>query len=254
MLDLNGKIALVSGGYGLYGKHISSALCEAGAQVIIASRNIDRCLKYAEKLKTEGYKADGMELDLSDQKSIQNLEEKIISEYGQLDILVNNAVARAGGDLETMTVEQWEKAQKVNSTGLFLINKIFVTQMVKQGYGNIINISSIQGVTGPHFPIYKNTDMTSPVNYTYDKWGMVGLTKWMANYYGKYNIRVNCISPGGYYNEQPEEFVKRYNEQTPLKRMADDDDIKGPVVFLASDASKYITGHNLVVDGGWTCW
>lgn len=254
LLSLEGKIAVVTGGYGLYGKNISRALCEAGAIVIIASRNVKKCREYAEQLKSEGYKATGMKLDLADKSSIYNLKNNIINNYDRIDILVNNAVARAGGDLDTMTVEQWEKAQKVNSTGLFLISKIFVQQMVEQGFGNIINISSIQGVTGPHFPVYKNTDMTSPVNYTYDKWGMVGLTKWMANYYGKYNIRVNCISPGGYYNDQPEEFVKRYNERTPLGRMADDDDIKGPVVFLASDASKYITGHNLLVDGGWTCW
>ena len=116
--------------------------------------------------------------------------------------------------------------------------------------GSIINISSIQGAVGPNFTVYGNTGMSSPVNYSYDKWGMVGLTKWMANYYGEYNIRVNCISPGGYAEGEQDdknEFVRNYRKYTPLCRFADDDDIKGPVVFLASEASRYVTGHNLLV-------
>jgi NAD(P)-dependent dehydrogenase (short-subunit alcohol dehydrogenase family) len=140
-----------------------------------------------------------------------------------------------------------------------LINKAVVEQMVKQKAGSIINIGSIQGAVGPNFEVYGSTGMTSPLNYTYDKWGMVGLTKWMANYYGKYNIRVNCISPGGYgpgieasFGEN--EFTHNYKKLTPLGRFATDDDIKGAIVFLASDASSYVTGHNLLVDGGWTSW
>lgn len=129
--------------------------------------------------------------------------------------------------------------------------------MKEQRSGSIINISSIQGVSGPNFPVYGSTGMSSPVNYTYDKWGMIGFTKWMANYYGKYNIRVNAISPGGYNpdafkDKDKQEFVENYIRLTPLGRFADEDDIKGPVVFLASEAAKYVTGHNLLVDGGWT--
>ena len=131
--------------------------------------------------------------------------------------------------------------------------------MLTQQSGNIINISSIQGAVGPNFPVYGSTGMTSPVNYTYDKWGMVGFTKWLANYYGKNNIRANCISPGGYgpgvdQMKGKEEFVENYKRLTPLGRFAGDDDIKGPVVFMASDASAFITGQNLLVDGGWTSW
>ncbi|MDD3839425.1 MAG: SDR family oxidoreductase [Clostridia bacterium] len=254
MFKLDGKVAVVTGGYGLYGKNISLALCEAGASIIIASRNVQKCEEYAQELNEQGYKAEGMKLDLGDQNSIQSLLDGIVKKHGKVDILVNNAVTRGGDDLEKMTKEDWERVQDINATGLFLINQIFVKQMVKQGFGNILNISSIQGVAGPHFPVYKGTDMSSPVDYTYHKWGMLGLTKWMANYYGKYNIRVNAISPGGYYTNQNPVFVERYNERTPLGRMANDDDIKGAVVFLVSDASQYITGENIMLDGGWSCW
>jgi NAD(P)-dependent dehydrogenase (short-subunit alcohol dehydrogenase family) len=162
-------------------------------------------------------------------------------------------------DLEDLSKSDIESAQLVNSTGLFLLTKSVVRLMREQGSGNIINISSIQGVVGPNFPVYGNTGMTSPVNYTYDKWGMVGFTKWLANYYGKFNIRANCISPGGYgpgivSGIERDEFITNYKRLTPLGRFAEDNDIKGPVVFLASEASSYVTGHNLLVDGGWTNW
>lgn len=257
--SLKDKVAIVTGGYGLYGRHITEALCEAGAQVIIASRNAGKCIELSEELKARGMKAEGMELDLGNEDSIKELVEKVMDKHGHIDILVNNAVLRAGAkDIEDVTGEEWEEAQKVNSTGLMLISRETVKIMRKQCSGTIINISSIQGVVGPNFSVYGDTGMSSPTNYTYDKWGMVGFTKWMANYYGKHNIRVNCISPGGYNpgvtDDEDSEFVRNYRKLTPLGRFADDDDIKGPVVFLASDASKYITGHNLVVDGGWTSW
>src|SRR5690606_21524377 len=136
-----------------------------------------------------------------------------------------------------------------------LLSKAVVSTMRERHEGNIINISSIQGILGPHFPVYGDTGMTSGIEYTYAKWGIVGMTKWLANYYGKYNIRVNCISPGGYNpsNNDDEitsnEVLKRYLERTPLGRMADEDDIKGAIVYLASPAAKYVTGHNLVLDG-----
>ena len=260
LFDLTGKIALVTGGTGLFGKPISTALAEAGATVIIASRGVENCQKDAEQLNQQGYRAEGMLLDLSDEKNIKDLVDLIISKYNQVDILVNNAVSREGyKKLEETTKADWELSQTINSTGLMLISKEVVAHMVKKNSGSIINIGSIQGSVGPNFAVYGNTGMSSPLAYTYDKWGMVGLTKWMANYYGKYNIRVNCISPGGFgpgitasFGEN--EFTENYKKLTPLGRFADDDDIKGPVVFLASAASAYISGHNLMVDGGWTSW
>jgi NAD(P)-dependent dehydrogenase (short-subunit alcohol dehydrogenase family) len=255
LYDLSGKTAIVTGGTGLFGKPISEALAEAGATVIIASRKKENCEAVAEELILSGYKAEGAFLDLGNEKSITDLVAMVTERYNRIDILVNNSVSREGyKKLEATTGEDWEKAQHINATGLMLMSKAAVLQMTKQQKGCIINIGSIQGAVGPNFEVYGNTGMTSPLNYTYDKWGMVGLTKWMANYYGKHNIRVNCISPGGYgpgieasFGEN--EFTHNYKRLTPLGRFAYDDDIKGPVVFLASEASAYVTGHNLMVDG-----
>lgn len=260
LFRLDGKLAIVTGGAGLYGRQISIALAEAGANVIIASRDEAGCKEFAAALKAKGLKAEGYFLDLADEASISNFIKSIVSSYVRIDVLVNNAVSRQGfKNLDDLIKDDWENAQKINSTGLMLITQAVVRQMCEQGSGNIINISSIQGVVGPHFPVYGDTGMTSPLNYTYDKWGMVGFTKWIANYYGKHHIRCNCISPGGYgpgvsdsFGET--EFTKNYLKLTPLGRFADEDDIKGPVVFLASEASAYVTGHNLIVDGGWTSW
>lgn len=257
---LDNKIAIVTGGAGLFGKPISAALAEAGAQVIIGSRDELKCKAYAEVLKAQNLKAEGMFLDLADEQSIQEFTGRINETYGQIDVLVNNAVSREGfKDLEEISRAGWEKGQTINSTGMMLITQSVIKLMRKQKTGNIINIGSIQGTVGPNFPVYGDTGMTSPVNYTYDKWAMVGFTKWIANYYGKFNIRANCISPGGYGPGVAEmigntEFVENYKRLTPLGRFADDEDIKGPVVFLASDASAFVTGHNLLVDGGWTSW
>jgi NAD(P)-dependent dehydrogenase (short-subunit alcohol dehydrogenase family) len=257
---LDGKIAIVTGGAGYYGKPICLALAEAGAKVIIASRDLSKCREFELSLKEKGLDAEAMALDLGKQDSINALTEAVYEKYGRIDVLVNNAVSREGfRDFEKIEKDDWENAQQINSTGLVLITQSVIKIMRHQGSGNIINIGSIQGTVGPNFPVYGDTGMTSPLSYTYDKWAMVGFTKWIANYYGKFNIRANCISPGGYGPGVAEsigenEFVENYKRLTPLGRFADDDDIKGPVVFLASAASSYITGHNLLVDGGWTSW
>ena len=260
MFRLDGKVAIVTGGAGYFGKPISMALAEAGATVIIASRDEAKCKAYATMLQERNLRAEGVFLDLADEASINDFTKLILEKYGRIDILVNNAVSRDGfNNLEQIDKAGWERAQTINSSGLVLLTKAVIQQMLTQKSGNIINIGSIQGTVGPNFPVYGDTGMTSPLNYTYDKWAMVGFTKWLANYYGRFNIRANCISPGGYgsgVNEQfgENEFVKNYKRLTPLGRFAEDDDIKGPVVFLASSASAYITGHNLLVDGGWTNW
>ena len=260
MFRLDSRVAIVTGGAGLYGKPISEALAEAGAFVIIASRDRLKCKEYAAMLGSKNLKAEGMHLDLEDENSINEFTSEVLGKFGRIDILVNNAVSREGfKNLEDLSRQDWEGGQAINSTGLMLITRAVVKQMCLQRAGTIINIGSIQGAVGPHFPVYEGTTMTSPVNYTYDKWAMVGFTKWLANYYGKFNIRANCLSPGGYgpgvadtYGENS--FVEKYKQLTPLARFAVDDDIKGPVVFLASDASAYVTGHHLLVDGGWTSW
>lgn len=260
LFDLTGRIAIVTGGAGLYGKSISLALAEAGATVIVASRDLAKCETLVANMVSEGLKADAFQLDQGDEQSIHDFVDGVISKYQRVDVLVNNSVTRNGlADLDQVTKEGWESAQRINSTGLMLITQAVIRHMVTANQGNIINVGSIQGTRGPRFPVYGDTGMSSPVNYTYDKWGMVGFTKWIANKYGKHNIRCNCLSPGGYgpgvlkvvgHNE----FYDNYINLTPLRRFADDNDLKGPVVFLASDASGYITGHNLLVDGGWTSW
>lgn len=259
MFKLDGKIAIITGGAGLYGKPISQALAQAGAHVIIASRDSEKCEMFARELQKEKWKAQGAFLDLGDEQSIAAFTAKIYEQHGHIDILVNNAVSREGArDLALISKPDLEKSQLINYTGLMLLTKAVIKIMVEQKHGNIINISSIQGAVGPNFPVYGDTGMSSPVTYTFEKWGMIGFTKWIANYYGKFNIRANCISPGGYGPDIREsklpEFIENYIRLTPLKRFAEDDDIKGPVVFLASDASAYVTGHNLMVDGGWTSW
>lgn len=260
LFRLDGKIAVVTGGSGLFGRPISLALAEAGAQVIIASRNIASCQAVAAEIQGQGLCAEAATLDQGDQRSLDAFMHFVRDRWGRVDVLVNNAVTREGaGDLEDLTEEGLSTEQRVNISGMFLLTAAVVRMMCAQGGGSIINIGSIQGTVGPHFPVYGDTGMSSPVNYTYEKWGMVGFTKWLANYYGRHHVRANCISPGGYgpgVRGTPgrEEFIDNYQRLTPLGRFAGDDDIKGPVVFLASEASAYVTGHNLVVDGGWTSW
>jgi NAD(P)-dependent dehydrogenase (short-subunit alcohol dehydrogenase family) len=176
-----------------------------------------------------------------------------MKKHGRIDVLVNNAVARAGGDLRQTSASEWEESMAVNSTGLFLACKIFSEPMQQARSGSIINIASIYGMVGPDFTIYHGTKLTNPVNYAFAKGGMINLTRYLASFLAPYNVRVNCLSPGGFRDEQtPEEFVPNYIRRTPMGRMAEADDIKGPVVFFASEASRYITGQNLAVDGGWT--
>jgi len=252
LFRLDGRIALVTGGAGIYGVHITRALAEVGAHVVVASRDLEQCEKVAGEMSEEGLKVSAARLDLGSSESISTVCENIASEFGKVDILFNNAVARAGGDPSTVTEEQWESAMRINSTGFFLATKIFGEQMIRQRSGVMVNISSIYGVVAPNFNIYEGTDMTSPANYAFAKAGMINYTRYAASYYGKFGIRVNCISPGGFQTDQPDIFIKNYSKQTLLGRMATDDDIKGAAVFLASDASSYITGQNLMVDGGWT--
>lgn len=252
LFRLDSKVALVTGGAGIYGVHITRALAEVGAHVVVASRNLEQCEKVANEMQAEGLKVSAAQLDLGSSESIQKVCENIVSEFGKVDILFNNAVARAGGNPSTVTEEQWITAMQINSTGFFMASKIFGEQMIKQLSGVMVNISSIYGVVGPNFNIYEGTEMTSPANYAFAKGGMINYTRYAASYYGKFGVRVNCISPGGFQTDQPKSFIENYSKQVPLGRLATDDDIKGAAVFLASDASGYITGQNLLVDGGWT--
>jgi len=254
--SLEGKVALVTAGAGpLFGSSISEALVEAGATLITASRSLERNTAYTEELRRQGYDAYGMELDITDISSITALHDQILAQFGRLDILVNSALARVGGSFETQTPEDWLHSAKGDMVGLFAICKAFVPDMVRQGKGSIINISSIYGVVANDPSLYEGTGMLQPPHYNFVKAGMINFTRHIANYYGKKGVRANCIAPGGYFGD-PEEgeepFLSNYKKRCPIGRGLHNEDIKGAVVFLASDASEYVTGITLMVDGGWT--
>lgn len=249
--SLSEKVAIVTGGAGLYGKFIVEGLVEAGAFVYIASRNIERCREFAEYLKEKGYKVEATKLDQSDEESINDLKEKVIRERERIDVLVNNAVLRPMKSYYD-EIERFRISMEVNAVGIFNLTRTIGEVMKEQRSGSIINISSIQGIVGPDFTLYEGTDMDVPPDYFFHKGGLINLTRYFASRLGPYNIRVNCVSPGGLYTGQDERFVERYNKRTFLGRMANGEDIKGVVVFLASDASAYITGTNIVIDGGYT--
>lgn len=261
LFSLEGRVAIVTGGRGLYGASISLGLCEMGAKVVIASRSGDKCEEYAKELRAQGYEAVGMSLDLNSDESIEKLVADVVAKYGKIDILVNNAVDRSNlTSMPDATREKLQASMSTNLNGQIILAKVVVDDMIKRGVkGNVINISSMRGIDCPHFPFYPETWGDQPVNYTTEKWAMVGLTKFMAGRYGRHGIRVNCISPGGYNpgiseSESQKAFQQTYIDNTPLGCWANEDDIKGPVCFLASDAAGYVTGENLVMDGGWTIW
>ena len=260
LFSLEGRVAIVTGGRGLYGASISRGLCEAGATVIIASRNEAKCESLASELRADGYKAYGMALDLGSDESITNLANEVFDRFERIDILVNNAVDRRNmTSLANATRQKLQDSASINLNGQILLSQAVIPYMIEQNGGSIINISSMRGLDCPHFPFYPEAMGDQPVNYTTEKWAMVGLTKYMAGRYGKDHIRVNCIAPGGYNpglsdNPETKKFVDTYIENCPLGCWANEDDIKGPVVFLASDAANYVTGATLVMDGGWTIW
>ncbi len=251
---LDGKIALVTGGAGLYGKPISRALAEAGATVIVASRNRERCEEFAAQLREENLSCAAEQFDMDEESSIQRLNDRIVEAHGGVDILLNNAVARPMDSYEEGTPEQWADSLRVNITGIHLCTKVFSAGMIERGRGSIVNIGSIYGVFGPDFRIYEGESFTCPPDYACHKGAMIAYTKYCATRFVSHGVRVNCISPGGYLAGQADDFLARYNARIPMGRMAHDEDIAGPVVFLASEASRYITGINLIVDGGLSAW
>ncbi len=248
---LNGKTAVVTGPAGKYGRQIAEALAEAGANTILASRNLDAISKQAEEFRQKGWNAVSHQLDQADAESVQQLLDFVLKEYGKVDILVNNAVTRPMGDWSA-PAENFAESMKVNADGLFLMVRTFGESMAEKGGGSIINIGSIQGMVGPDYTLYEGLDWGMPPDYFFHKGGMLQLTRFAAAKLGPRGVRVNTVSPGGMYTGQDEVFVKRYSARTFLGRMANDTDLKGIIVFLACDSSAYITGANIPVDGGYT--
>ena len=251
--SLQGRVAVVSGGSGpMFGSSISEALAEAGATVVSASRSLERNESLAAGLRQLGHDAHAAQLDITDTDSITALCVHVQERFGGADILVNSAVVGRGGGFDEQTPQYWEHSAQGNMVGLFAMCKAFVPAMVERHRGSIINISSIYGVVANDPSLYEGTDMKQPPDYTFVKAGMINFTRYLANYFGKQGVRANCICPGGYANDQAGPFLDNYTKRVPVGRMLTNDDIKGAVVFLASDASEYVTGTSLMVDGGWT--
>ena len=268
--DLTDRVAIVTGGAGLLGREFCRTLAQAGAAVLVADLDGDAGADVAESLSQSGFPARSAATDVSQPDSIDGMVTAALEAWGRVDILVNSAALdpkfdpralqneqAASGAFETYPLELWQQALDVNLTGMFLACQAVAEPMLSQGRGVIINISSIYGVTAPDQRLYQQEGQPpryKPVYYTVTKAGVLGLTKYLAAYYAGQNIRVNALTPGGVYNDHDDEFVQAYAARSILGRMADKSDMNGALLFLASDASRYMTGANLVVDGGWTTW
>jgi NAD(P)-dependent dehydrogenase (short-subunit alcohol dehydrogenase family) len=251
MFDLAGKVAVVTGGAGLYGRQIAEALAEAGARTFMASRNLQRLRGQAEVFRRAGLDVTALEYDQASEESIRRLLAQAVEAAGGVDVLINNAVARPMGDWSN-PARQFAESMEVNATGLFIMTREFGEHMAQRGRGSIVNVGSIQGVVGPDFTLYEGLDWGAAPDYFFHKGGLMQLTRYAASKLGPRGVRVNAIVPGGFFNHQDASFVERYNARTLLGRMAGESDLKGAIVFLASDASAYVTAASIAVDGGYT--
>lgn len=251
LFNLTGKVALATGGAGLYGRQIVQALAEAGAKTFMASRDVDKLEKQAETFRNIGLDVTALQFDQASEPSIEQLLGQIVNATSGVDILVNNAVLRPMTDWSG-PAEQFAKSMEVNATGLFMITRTFGEHMAARGHGSIINVGSIQGLVGPDYTLYEGLNWGVAPDYFFHKGGLQQLTRFAASKLGPRGVRVNSIVPGGFFNNQDASFVERYNARTFLGRMANETDVKGAIVFLASDASLYITGASIPIDGGYT--
>ncbi len=272
--SLADRVAIVTGGTGLLGVEFCRTLAEAGARVVIADLNADAVSQLATSMIQSGYHVMGIATDITQPESVSNLLDETLSGFGRLDILVNSAaldpkfdppsldkMAKQGavsGAFEDYPLDTWKAALEVNLTGMFLCCQAAVKPMLAHGKkGSIINICSTYGLVGPDQRIYQRDGRQTsykPVYYSVTKAGVLGLTRYLSAYYAGTEIRVNALTPGGVYNSHDETFLNAYSARTIMGRMANKDEMNGALLFLASDASSYMTGSNLVVDGGWTAW
>jgi len=266
--SLNGKVALVTGGAGLLGKQFTLTLAQAGAHVIVADQNTELAQNQADTINKEGFSSIAVDVDITDPQSVTEMVKKAVSEFSRLDVLVNSAALdpkfdpqhsneQSNNSFENYPLKAWQDSLNVNLTGMFLTSQGVVRQMLKQGEGAVVNICSIYGLVGPDQDIYRipgQPEKFKPVDYSVTKAGVLGFTRYLAAYLAGKNIRVNALSPGGVNNDHEKVFVKNYSAHTILGRMSKLDEMNGALLFLASDASSYMTGSNLIVDGGWTAW
>ncbi len=262
LYDLTGKVALVTGGARTLGYDMATALAEAGADVVITSRKLEGAQASAREIaRATGRKAAGLACDVRFEDQVAAMVKAALAEFGRIDILVNNAgnvvSTPENKPLEQRPLEEWEFTMDVNVKGVFLCTKHVVALAMKPARrGAIINMGSVAGMMGKDHRVYEGTRMGGvTIDYVAAKGGVISMTREMACWLAQYNIRVNCISPGGFWRKQDERFVERYSYLVPMGRMGQDGkEMKGAVVFLASEASSYVTGINLPVDGGMTAW
>lgn len=250
LFSLKNKIILVTGGAGMYGKCIVEGLAEADGTVIIASRNIDAAVLVADQFRSNGLNVCAMQLDQGNHQSVMALKDIIREKYGRLDVFINNAVSRPMKGYNA-PIEQFAESMHVNATGMMDILREMADLINEGGGGSIVSISSMFGMYGPDLSNYEGTDMGHPPpDYFFHNAGLLNLTRYLARIFAGKNIRVNCVSPGGLFSNQPKRFLENYCSKVPLGRMANNDDIKGLMVLLASEAGAYINGENILMDGG----
>jgi NAD(P)-dependent dehydrogenase (short-subunit alcohol dehydrogenase family) len=267
--DVTGQVVIVTGAAGLLGQEYGRALAGAGACVVLADIDRPGVEALAAELTRAGGRALGLGVDVADEASVRHLVASTLDAYGRLDGLVNNAALdpkvdagqaeRLGLRFEDYPLDLWNQALAVNLTGTFLCCREAGRAMVAGGRGSIVNIASTYGLVGPDQRLYASDDpqappVFKPPAYSATKSAVIGLTHYLAAYWGPAGLRVNTLTPGGVRNRQPAAFVRRYSDRTPLGRMAERDEYCGALLFLLSDASSYMTGSNVVVDGGWTAW
>ena len=267
LFDLTGRVAVVTGGTGIQGTRITRGLAAHGADVAVIDLDADTTKALAEEIMNEhGVKAIGVKCDVSDKAQVDAMVGRVTGELGGVRVLHNNAASKTDNPadffvpFEDFDFDVWRGIMSVNIDGMFLVAQAVGKQMVAQGKGgSIIQTASTYGLVGPDFGIYKGSEymghtITTPAAYAASKGAVIALTRYLATYWGDKGIRVNTLVPGGIESGQNETFQKNYGARTPLGRMADVDEMIGAVMYLASDASSYMTGQMMVVDGGWTAW
>ncbi len=261
--SIKDKVIIITGALGLLGSTYTEGFSSQGANVVIVDLDAELCEQKAEAIAEKyGTKPLGIGCDIANQKQVRKMVQKVISKYNRVDVLVNNAAIQTEHFFETFEeypAEDWEKVMSVNITGMFLCCQAVAREMERGKSGSIINIASIYGVVAPDQRLYQGAiyggrQINTPAVYSASKGAVISLTRYLASYLAQYGIRVNTVTPGGVYSGQNKAFVRKYSERCPLGRMAKPEEIFNAVYFLASDASSYITGHNLIVDGGWTAW
>ena len=258
LFDLADRVAVVTGGAGVLGREFARALAERGARVVLADLVQSRCDECAAEV-SDAHKTTclGVATDVSSPAAAASMVDRTMSEFGRIDVLINNAATQPSGffaPFEEYSLETWNQVLEVNLTGMFLMAQTVGKVMVEQARGSIINISSIYGVVGPDQRIYNDTEFNTPAAYAVSKSGVIGLPKYLATHGAEKGVRVNAVTPGGVFRGHEDPFLSAYTSRVPMGRLARQNELSGAIVYLASDASSYVTGHNLVVDGGLTAW